>query len=62
MVFFYYRQSIYLGPNVTASSLIDESIQLKLKNQAMLYNLDNDNLFGRPMNTKWEKIEKYLNL
>ncbi|XP_025425814.1 uncharacterized protein LOC112694531 isoform X1 [Sipha flava] len=51
-------QSIYFGPNISGSSLIEESNQLKFKSQTKLYNLDNDDLFGRPMNTKWEKIEK----
>jgi len=24
------------------------------------YNLENDDLFGKPLSTKWEKIKEYL--
>lgn len=56
--YLFYRQSIYYGPKVSGSSLIDESIQLKLKNRTMFHNLDNDDIFGKPMNIKWEKKEQ----
>jgi len=28
--------------------------------QKIPYNLENDDLFGRPLGTKWEEIKKYL--
>lgn len=52
-------QSSYFGPMVFGSDILQESKQLKLiDDQKKLYNLRNDDLFGKPLNTKWEKIEK----
>ncbi|XP_016658697.1 uncharacterized protein LOC100167275 isoform X2 [Acyrthosiphon pisum] len=52
------RTSIYIGPNVSGRSLIEESKQSKINNKMMHYNLENDDLFGRPLSTKWEKLKK----
>ncbi|XP_060876252.1 uncharacterized protein LOC132949399 isoform X3 [Metopolophium dirhodum] len=50
--------SIYIGPNVSGRSLIEESKQSKVNNKIIHYNLENDDLFGRPLSTKWEKLKK----
>lgn len=53
------RQSSIFGPKVFGSEILQESKQLKLINdQKQLYNLRNDDLFGKPLNTKWEKMKK----
>jgi len=54
------RTSIYIGPSVSGRSLIEESIQSKINNKIIHYNLENDDLFGRPLSTKWEKLKEYL--
>lgn len=55
---YFYRQPIYFGPNVFGNDLLQESKQLKLLNHNIeLYNLKNDDLFGKPLNTKWIKID-----
>lgn len=56
--FFFCRESIYLGPYVSGRNLIEKSKQLKLISKIKLYNLENDDLFGRPLNTKWIRQEK----
>ncbi|XP_022174799.1 uncharacterized protein LOC111036859 [Myzus persicae] len=50
--------SVYIGPNVSGRSLIEESKQLKINDKIKLYNLENDDLFGRPLSSKWEKFKK----
>lgn len=55
-----FRASIYIGLNVSGRSLIEESKQFKINNKIIDYNLENDDLFGRPLSTKWEKLNKYL--
>lgn len=53
--------SVYVGPEICRTNLIEESEQLKIiNNRTKFYNLENDDLFGRPLRTKWEKITKYL--
>jgi len=54
------RTSIYIGPSIFGRHLIEESKQFKINNKIIDYNLDNDDLFGRPLSTKWEKLKKYL--
>lgn len=58
IIYIFCRESAYIGPNISGSSLIEETKQLKLKNKIKYYNLENDDLFGKPLSTKWEKIEK----
>lgn len=54
-----YRQSIYLGTHISGSALIEESKNLKLNdNKIQSYNLENDYLFGKPLNSKWENDQK----
>jgi len=53
------RVSVYIGPNISGRSLIEEYKKFKT-NQKIPYNLGNDDLFGRPLSTKWEEIKKYL--
>ncbi|XP_022170007.1 uncharacterized protein LOC111033534 [Myzus persicae] len=50
--------SIYIGPNVSGRSLIEEFKQLKINNKIKLHNLENEDLFGRPLSSKWEKLKK----
>ncbi|CAI6361930.1 unnamed protein product [Macrosiphum euphorbiae] len=50
--------SIYIGPNVSGRSLIEESKQSKMNKKIIHYNLENDDLFGKPLSTKWEKIKE----
>lgn len=49
--------SVYFGPDISGKSLIEECKQFKT-NQKIPYNLENDDLFGRPLNTEWEEIKK----
>jgi len=58
IIYIFCRQSVYLGPNISVNSLIEETKQLKLKEKIKLYNLENDYLFGRPLSRKWEELEK----
>ncbi|XP_060847831.1 uncharacterized protein LOC132927329 [Rhopalosiphum padi] len=51
------RDLFYIGPNVSVKSLVEECKEFKA-NKKIPYNLGNDDLFGKPLNTKWEKIEK----
>lgn len=50
-------QPVYLGPDVSVSLLLEESKQLK-RNINIPYNLENDNLFGKPLSSTLEKFEK----
>jgi len=53
------RAPVYFGPDISGKSLIEEYKQFKTS-QKIPYNLENDDLFGRPLNTEWEEIKKYL--
>ncbi|VVC34737.1 Tudor domain,RNA recognition motif domain [Cinara cedri] len=54
-------KSYYFGPLVSGNALTEESKQYKLMNtNVKSYNLGNDDLFGKPLNTKWEKSEKLV--
>lgn len=55
---YFYRHPVYFGPNTSKNILLEESKQLKMNEEVKPYNLENDDLFGRPLNSKWEKIEK----
>lgn len=59
LLLYFYRQSAYLGTHISGSRLIEESKQLKLKDDKIkFYNLQNDDLYGKPLNSKWNSNEK----
>lgn len=59
ILLYFYRESYYLGTPVFGISLIEESKQRKLKDDEIkFYNLRNDDLFGKPLNSKWNKNEE----
>ncbi|KAF0751710.1 Uncharacterized protein FWK35_00019435 [Aphis craccivora] len=49
--------SVYIGPDICGKSLMEEYEKFKTT-QKIPYNLENDDLFGRPLGTKWEEIKK----
>lgn len=56
---YFCSQPIHLGFNVSKSFLIEDSKQFKLKKSTKkCYHLNNDELFGRPINGIWENINK----
>lgn len=56
---YFYREPIYIGPQISVNSLIERLNKLELKGKIdKLYNLKNDDLFGNPLTEKWVYIEK----
>ncbi|XP_050425594.1 uncharacterized protein LOC126836355 isoform X2 [Adelges cooleyi] len=51
-------QSVYFGPDVYGQTLIDKAYKEKCMNKTKLFNLENDDIFGKPLNRNWEKVEK----
>ncbi|XP_025208243.1 uncharacterized protein LOC112603736 [Melanaphis sacchari] len=48
---------VYIGPEISGRSLMEDYKQFKTEIK-LPYNLGNDDLFGKPLSTKWEKIKE----